>query len=121
MPFFKAQKTWTEKTSLGNVYKLQNNSPRNKQMAEIHKDLGQFGIEFTLDKTINDFIRGAEKVDLDYTESLQEFENVLLGRYLTDWKQVLHEHFPDPSTRRWFRRSTIAPRQRTFIERLIFS
>jgi hypothetical protein len=42
-------------------------------MAEIHKDSGQFGIEFTLDKTINDFIRGAEKVDLDYTESLQEF------------------------------------------------
>jgi len=96
MPFFKAQKTWTEKTSLGDVYKLQSNSPRNKQMAEIHKDSGQFGIEFTLDKTINDFIRGAEKVDLDYTESLQEFENVLLGRYLTDWKQVLHEHFPEP-------------------------
>jgi hypothetical protein len=95
-PFFKAQKTWTEKTPLGDVYKLQSNLARNKQKAEIHKDSGQLGIEFTLDKTINDFVRGAEKVDLDYTESFQEFENVLLGRYQTDWKQVLHEHFPEP-------------------------
>jgi hypothetical protein len=95
MPFFKAQKTLTKKTPLGDVYKLQSNSPRNKQKAEIHKDSGQFGIKFTLDKMINDFIHGAEKVDLDYTESIQEFENILLGWYLTDWKQVLHEHFPE--------------------------
>ena len=93
MPFFKAQKSWTEKTPLGDVYKLQSNSPRNKQKAEIHKDSGQFGIEFLLDKTINDFVCGAEKVDLDYKESFQEFENVLLGWYLTNWKQALHEHF----------------------------
>ena len=96
MPFFRAQKTWSEKTPLGDIYKLQSNSPANKQKAEIHKDSGQLRIEFTIDKTINDFVCGAEKVDLDYTESLQEFENVLLGRYLTDWKQVLHEHFPEP-------------------------
>ena len=96
MPFFKAQKSWTEKTPLGDVYKLQSNSTRNKQKAEIHKDSGQFSIKFMLHKTINDFVRGAEKVDLDYKESFQEFENVLLGRYLTDWKQVLHEHFPEP-------------------------
>ena len=95
MPFFKAQKTWSEKTPLGDIYKLQSNSPHNKQKAEIHKDLGQLDIEFTLDKTINDFVRGTEKVDMDYIESFQEFENVLLGRYLTDWKQVLHEHFPE--------------------------
>ena len=96
LPFFKAQKTWSEKTPLGDVYKLQSNSPHNKQKAKIHKDSGQLGIEFTLDKTINDFVRGTEKVDMDYIESFQEFENVLLGRYLTDWKQVLHEHFPEP-------------------------
>ena len=83
-------------TPLGDVYKLQSNLSHNKQKAKIHKDSGQFGIEFTLDKTINDFVRGADKVDLDYTESIQEFKNVLLGRYLTDWKQVLHEHFPEP-------------------------
>jgi hypothetical protein len=85
IPFFKAQKSWTEKTPLGDVYKLQSNSPRNKQKAKIRKDSGQFGIEFTLDKTINDFVRGAEKVDLNYKESFQVFENVLLGRYLTNW------------------------------------
>ena len=95
-PFLKGQKTWSEKTPLGDVYKLQSNSPRNKQKAEIHKDSGQFGTEFTLDQTINNFVRGAEKFDLDYTESFLEFKNVLQGRYLTDWKQVLHEHFPEP-------------------------
>jgi hypothetical protein len=96
LAIFKGQKTWTKKTTLGDVYKLQSNSPRNNQKAEIHKDSGQFGIEFTLDKTINDFIHGAEKVDLDYIESFLEFENVLLGWYSTNWKQVLHEHFPEP-------------------------
>ena len=50
MPFFKAQKTWFEKTPLGDIYKLQSNSPHNKQKDEIHKDSGQLGIEFTLDK-----------------------------------------------------------------------
>jgi hypothetical protein len=90
-PHFKGQKTWSEKTPLGDVYKLQSNSPHIKQKAEIHKDSGQFGIEFTLDKTIIDFIRGAGRVDLDYSESFLEFENLLLGWYLTDWKQVLHE------------------------------
>jgi hypothetical protein len=42
------------------------------------------------------FVRGTEKVDLDCTESFLEFENVLLGWYLTDWKQVLHKYFPEP-------------------------
>jgi hypothetical protein len=88
-PHFTSQKTWSEN---GDVYKLQSNSPCNKQKTEIHKDSGQLGIDFMLDKTINDFIRGAE----DYAESFLEFENVLQGRYLTNWKQVLHEHFPEP-------------------------
>ena len=95
-PLFENRKTWSEKTPLGDVYKLQSNNPRNNFKAEIHKDLAQFGIDFTLNKMINDFVCGADKVDLDYTESMQEFENVLLGWYLTDWKQVLHEHFPEP-------------------------
>ena len=95
-PLFENRKTWSEKTPLGDVYKLQSNNPHNKFKAEIHKDSGNLGIEFTLDKTIDDFIHGAEKVDLDYQGSFLEFENVLHGRYLTDWKQVLHEHFPEP-------------------------
>jgi len=96
LPFFKAQKTWSEKTPLGDVYKLQSNSPGNKQKAKIHKDSGQLGIEFMINKTINDFIRGTEKVYMGYVDSFMEFENVLLGRYLTDWRQVLHKHFPEP-------------------------
>ncbi len=96
MPHLKSQKTWSEKTPLGDVYKLQSINHRNKQKAEIHKDSGQLGIKFTLDKMINDFVHGAEKIYLDYAESFLEFKNVLQGRYLTNWKQVLHEHFPEP-------------------------
>jgi hypothetical protein len=33
---------------------------------------------------------------LDYVTSFAKFGNVLLGRYQTDCKQVLHEHFPKP-------------------------
>jgi hypothetical protein len=95
-PLFKNQKTWSEKTPPGDVYKLQSNNPHNKFKAEIHKDSGNLGIECTLNKTIDDSILGAEKVDLDYQGSFLEFENVLQGHYLTDWKQVLHEHFPEP-------------------------
>ena len=35
-------------------------------------------------------------MNLDYVTSFVKFGNVLLGRYQTDWKQVLHEHFPEP-------------------------
>jgi hypothetical protein len=94
MPHFKGQKTWSEKTPISYDYKLQSTNPRNKQKAKIHKDSGQFGIKFTLDKMINDFVCRAEKV-VDYSGFL-EFKNVLQGLYLTDWKQVLYEHLPEP-------------------------
>ncbi len=35
-------------------------------------------------------------MNLDYVTSFAEFGNVLLGRYQTNWKQVLHEDFPEP-------------------------
>ena len=63
-PLFKSQKTWSDKTPLGDLYKLCSNDARNNKKAEIHKDSGQFGIEFTLDKTINDFICGTSKVQI---------------------------------------------------------
>jgi hypothetical protein len=34
--------------------------------------------------------------NLDYVTSFAEFSKVLLGRYQTSWKQVLHKHFPEP-------------------------
>jgi hypothetical protein len=83
MPHFKGQKTRSEKTPLGDVYKLQSNNPCKKQKAKIHKDCDQFRNNFTLDKMINKFVLGAEKVDLDYTGSFLEVENVLQGWYLT--------------------------------------
>ncbi len=81
---------------LPEVYKLQSNNPRNKFKAKIHKDDGLLGTKFTLDKTISEFIRASEKLNLEYVTSFAKFGNVLLGRYQTDWKQVLHEHFPEP-------------------------
>jgi hypothetical protein len=81
---------------LPEVYKLQSNEPHNKYKAEIHKDDGLLGIEFTLNKTISEFIRASEKLNLDYVKSFAEFGNVLLSCYQTDWKQVLHEYFPEP-------------------------
>ena len=96
-PFFKTAREWDAKTKFNEVYKLQSNDPRNKCKAEIPKDSGGLGIEFTLDRTITEFIHGAERVNLDYVQSFAEFGNVLQGRLSSDWKQVLDDHFPEPA------------------------
>ena len=95
-PLFKLQKTWNEKTILPEVYKLTSPNPPNKNKAKIHKDSGIFGIEFTVDKTIPDFNKGADKVELDYANAFIKFENVLEGTLNSAWKHVLKEHFPEP-------------------------
>jgi hypothetical protein len=41
------------------------------------------------------FNKGAEKCDLNWSDSFVEFKNVLQGHHKTAWKQVLHEHFPE--------------------------
>jgi hypothetical protein len=76
---------------------LQSNDPRNKYKAKIPKDLGGLGIKFTLNQTITDFICGAKRVNLDYVQSFAKFGNVLQGRLLSDWKQVLDDNFPEPA------------------------
>jgi hypothetical protein len=95
-PLFKLQKTLNEKTILPEVYKLVSPKPNNKNKVEIHKDSGLYGVEFTVDKTIAEFIKGAGKVELSYASSFIEFENVLEGPLNSAWKYVLKEHFPDP-------------------------
>ena len=95
-PFFKSTRKWDAKTKFNKVYKLQSNDLRNKYKAEIPKDLGSLGIEFTLDRTITDFIRGAKRVNLDSVQSFAEFGNVLQGHLLSGWKQVLADNFPEP-------------------------
>ena len=62
----------------------------------MHKDNGKYGIEFTINKTIPESNKGAEKCDLNWSDSFVEFENVLQGHHKTAWKQVLHKHFPEP-------------------------
>ena len=95
-PFFKVHRTWDTKTVFPATYKLQSNDFSTKQKVEIFKDDGRFGAEFLLDRTISDFILGANTVNLGYPQSFTEFGNVLQGAYLTDWKQVCHAHFPEP-------------------------
>jgi hypothetical protein len=70
-PFFKVHRTWDIKTVFPTTYKLQSNNFSNKQKVEIFKDDGRFGTEFLLDKTISDFLRGADKVNLDYIQSFE--------------------------------------------------
>ena len=94
-PLFKLQKTWNEKTILPEVYKLTSPNPCNKNKAKIHKDSGLNGIEFTVDKTIPDFNKWADKVELDYANAFIEFENVLEGTLNWAWKYVLKEYFPE--------------------------
>jgi hypothetical protein len=95
-PFYVLQRCWDTKTVLPKIYKLQSNDPRNKYKAKIYKGDGLLRVEFTLDKTISEFIRASEKLNLDYVTSFAKFGSVLLGQYQADWKQVLHEHFPEP-------------------------
>ncbi len=76
---------------------MQSNDPCNKYKAKIPKDSGALGIEFTLDQTITDFIHGAKRVNLEYIQSFAKFGNVLQGRLLSDWKQVLDGNFPEPA------------------------
>jgi hypothetical protein len=57
---------------------------------------GKYGIEFAITKTIPKFNKGAEKCDLTWSDSFVGFKNVLQGHHRMAWKQVLHEHFPEP-------------------------
>ena len=88
-------KPWDEKTSLSKTYKFQSNDTRNKVKAKVHQDSGQLGIEFTVNKTIPDFNKGAKKIHLNWTHSFLQFENVLLRQFKTAWKQILHEFYPE--------------------------
>jgi hypothetical protein len=97
VPLYKVIKAWDDKNpNLSEVYKLQSNNLQNKSCVKIHKDNGKYGIKFSIDKTIPEFNKGAEKCDLNWSDSFVEFENVLQGHHRTAWKQVLHEHFPEP-------------------------
>jgi hypothetical protein len=53
-------------------------------------------LNLPLKKTIPEFNKGAEKCDLNWSDFFLEFENVLQGHHKMAWKQVLHEHFPEP-------------------------
>jgi hypothetical protein len=52
-PLYKVVKAWDDNNpSLSEVYKLQSNNLQNKSLVEIHKDNGNYGIKFTINKTI---------------------------------------------------------------------
>ncbi len=97
VPSYKVVKAWDNNNpNLSECYKLNSNDPQNKSCIEIHKDNGKYDIEFTMDKTIPAFNKGAEKCDLKWSDSFVDFKNVLQGHHRVAWKQVLHKHFPKP-------------------------
>ncbi len=96
-PHFVLEKTWDKKTQLPKTYKLQSNDSRDKIKAKVHQDSRKLGIEFRVDKKIPDFEKWAKKINLDFLHSFVEFENVLQGQYKTALKQVVQEHFPEPT------------------------
>ncbi len=66
VPLYKVMKTWDDNDpNLSEVYKLQSNNPHNKSQVEIHKDNFNYGIKFTINKTIPEFNKGAEKYNLN--------------------------------------------------------
>jgi hypothetical protein len=96
-PLFLLEKSFDEKNLPKEAYKMQHKDPCfDKLKAEVHINSGRLGVEFTVYKTIPDFNKGAEKIHLDWITSFEEFENVLEGQYKTAWKQVMHDHFPEP-------------------------
>ncbi len=101
VPLYKVVKAWDNNNpNLSECYKLQSNDLQNKSHIEIHKDNGKYGIVFTIEKTIPQFSKVAEKCDLTWSDSFVEFENVLQGYHRTAWKQVLHGTFQSPSMQR---------------------
>ncbi len=97
VPLYKVIKAWEDNNpNLSECYVLQSKDPQNKRCTEIHKDKDKYGIEFTIDKTIPEFNKGAEECDLTWSDSFVEFENVHQGNHRMAWKQVLHKHFPEP-------------------------
>ena len=96
-PFIYGKKTWDANSRLPEVYKLQSNEPANKAKAEVHRDSGTLGLEFTVDRTIPDFERGAENLNLDWSHSFTEVENCLDGNLKSAWKHVLDTYFPEPA------------------------
>jgi hypothetical protein len=87
VPLYKVVKAWDgNDPNLSECYKLQSNNSCNKSHIKIHKDNGKYGIEFTVNKTVPEFNKGAEKCDLTWSDSLVEFKNVLQGQHRTEWE-----------------------------------
>jgi hypothetical protein len=82
VPFYKVLKAWDDNDpKLSECYKLQSNNSCNKSYIKIHKDNGKYGIEFTINKMIPKFIKGAEKCDLTWSDSFVDFDNVLQDQH----------------------------------------
>ncbi len=97
LPLALLEKSFDKKNLPKEVYKMQKKDQRfNKLKAEVHFDSGWLGVEFTADKTIPDFNKGAENIHLNWTKPFNKFENVLKGQYKMAWKQVMHDHFLEP-------------------------
>jgi len=95
--FEKPRSSRSRGPELPETYKLRSNEYGVKQTADVHTDGGQLSPEFTISRTIADFIRGSTKVNLGYKQSIVELQNLFKGPLLTDWNHVLATNFPQPA------------------------
>ncbi len=127
VPLYKVVKTWDNNNpNLSEVYKLLSNDSRNKSQVKIHKDNGKYGIKFTIDKTIPEFNKGAEKMqpfgslrmcsrattkrpgNRCFTSTFQS-PSMQLCQYqlcrITVWKKTSIKQFSSLFSKRWTRKS----------------
>jgi hypothetical protein len=113
--------TWDEKTKSSKTYKLQSNHSCNKIKAEVHQDSEKLSVKLLVNKMIPVFKKEAKKINFNYSHFFVEFKNVLLGQYKTAWKQVIHEHFLEPTGLEMAPAKHITQARQTFVVPWSFS
>jgi len=86
-PVFSKNRLWTEK-DLKSLEKAKFQG--NHMKAEVPIYGGKYGMEYFLSKTRPSFLQAATRLNWSWTQTFDEFENVLDGAPRTAWHEVLH-------------------------------
>jgi hypothetical protein len=91
-PIFLLERKWDDTTKLPEKYKFQGRNAK----AEVCINSGTLGMEFFLEKTLDQFNQAGTRLNLSWEETFSKFENVLGDSYRTTWNEVLNDRFPKP-------------------------
>jgi hypothetical protein len=118
-PLSLLEKSFDEKNLPKEVYKMQNKDLRfNKLKAEVHIDSGQLGVEFTVNKTIPDFNKGAKKIHLTGQTPSRSLRMSSRDSIRRPGNRSCTTTSRSRSTQLWYPPSMIACWRRTFAVRL---